>query len=263
MPDEENSYTVQNFPVQLVPGQNILYLVAENPNGMKDVTADQYITWNVNSNLGIDLLINACEDNSCSPYSDGAYVEIYNNGILLSSFDVYDNEIQITNVLPNNEYIINITPYDSEYAPTTVDIEVNNTSITKEVNLSEVNNTIEIPDYYISGIDINTSEIMVNEPFTATANVVVSDPDFNISNLTYDWYYMTEDNNIIYTDCHSFSCEFNFTRDGSYLLGVKVGDQEYTMPIYVNSISSEIEMPPMPPEVEENESLLPPTPPQY
>ena len=253
MPDGENSYTAQNFRVQLTPGQNIIYLVASNPNGMQDMTSDVYVNWTPSSTLGIDLNLTECNSTtSCTPYTDGAYVEVYNNNMLLSSFDENDNEIEMQNIMPNSEYTINIQPYNENYASKTINIDVNSTSVLKQVKLEKANQNIEVPDFSISGIDLNSSYLIKGKPFNAKVDVILNN-DVNMSSLHYKWFYI-KDENVSYQNCNSYSCEFNLSGDGQYILGVQVEDQNYTMPIYVNDV--EIDMPPMPPRVEDN--TLPP-----
>ena len=254
--NNDNSYNVQNFAVQLKPGQNVIYITAKNPDGSFENSPDVLVNWEVNNsiaNVGT-LDINVMDANN-DPIPSS--VELVNNdGVLINSGNTDNNgKVEFLNVVSGN-YHLEVYPLVSGYSSKEENLTINNGINEINITLPEISDTINVPDYYISSIDLNSSYLIKDEPFKATVNLVVSDEDFNISTLNYNWYYI-KDYNTTYVNCHTESCEFNLTQSGSYILGVEVGDQNYSTNIYVNSVEIDT-----PPTVDTNASdiLLPPAP---
>jgi len=228
-PNNPNTYNVQNYPVQLRPGNNIIYVAAQNPDGSYDWSADVQVYWNASNNSATlaTLNINLCDTNCSQAYNEGATIEIYDNqGYFVNSVYTDDANESLNNLMTGN-YIVNIYPNSPEYMPVfDQNITLNSGSNELNVTLIKADTSIDIPDFYVSSIDINSTSIEVNKTYTATAYLSTVDTD--LSGYTYHWYYETEDGNSNDLNCSTYSCEFSIPVTGWVNLYVDVTKAEHT-----------------------------------
>jgi hypothetical protein len=241
-----HSYNIQNFTIQLQPGNNIIYGVAQNPDGSFDWTADISKDWEVNNSATtlatLNLTLNVCEESNvtnCSPFNDPNGAEVY-----ISDVDgnyVADGEVNasgsgsIVGLLPS-EYYVNVYPNSADYSRA-YDRDVNLTEGNNqvEVNLTKFADTVTIPPYDVSNIELNATDIEVNKTYTATAIISGEDNNYSTDNgYSYSWNYVYNDENgteqTVPLSCNDAECVFSIPQTGYTSLNVYVakGDQNKT-----------------------------------
>jgi len=251
---DEHSYNIQNFPIRLHPGMNIIYAVAQNPDGSFEWSADIPVEWNPTDQNGIwkTLVVTAIKDNNQSD-TVGAYVELFDeNHMFVATADSSENNdsVEFRELVPGT-YYVNVYPYEPNYLPV-FDAEVNlNSETVKWINVDEFNETIEVADFYIQSIDMNVSEAEKGTPFTLTAMVFGADSNYSVDNgYSYGWSFIDESGTLHPTDCTTRSCVFNIQESGWYNFDVNVTKnghtEEYSTQYYIREL-----VVPRPPSVPE------------
>ena len=255
-----NSYDFTNYKVQLNPGTNIIYGVAQNPDGSFDWTADIQVDWNpTDTHTALNTLnvhLNICQsDANCTAMSDGsAYLELFDdNGNFVTSTEADGNTTSLTN-LANGNYVLNVYPEMDAYQPIIgQSIDINGTT-TIDANMTAVAQTIDVPDFYISEVDYNASAFQINTQYQAT--VQISSEDMNASHYSYNWSYTFTDSDGNVTDsnltCTTSNCNIEFTQPGDAQIHVKVTNNNNvtdTFDSYITIQEAVVDMPPQIPVI--------------
>ena len=257
------NYNIQNFTVQLRPGNNVIYGVAQNSDGSFDWTADVTVNWNTTNDQASLATLNVNITNDANLSNDGADIEIYDSNFNFVNYVQLapeTNSTSVNSLLPGI-YYVNIYPNNSELEAV-MDKEVNVSSGSNELNITLVkaSQTIDVPDFYVSSVDINTSAVQINTNYTAIAQVSGPDVNYSVDNgYNYSWNYTYYDNNrsedvtVPLTNCNTESCIFELNTTGWVNLNVEVskGDRNETGTTGFTVQNVVLDTPPAVPDIEE------------
>jgi len=166
-----------------------------------------------------------------------------------------NGNVEFTGIL-SGEYFVNIYPMLPNYTPV-VDYNVSLNVGSNELNITipEADTTIDVPEFYISNIDLNDTEFAVNTSYSATVRITGADSNYSVDNgYTYTWAYRYIDENgtevINSLPCNTQECQFSIPVTGWVDLDVNVTKNGHSeiggTQIYIQNV-----VVPMPPEVPE------------
>jgi hypothetical protein len=176
------SYTIQDYSVKLDAGTNVVYGAAINPDSTFDWTVDKYVDWNPEATSLHSIVGQINGKGEALSYS---YASLYNytDGSFLGTEEANENgEFEFDNLL-SGTYEIYVEG-GNEFENFGQAYTISDTDLNVEINLTEFNNTIAIPDFTvnISGDDT----VVADHTITVTANINSIDT-LDLSAFTLAW----------------------------------------------------------------------------
>jgi hypothetical protein len=252
------SYAISNYEIQLRPGRNIIYGYAQNPSGEFDYTRDQFIDWDASAEASLSTVtiqVNGCDlntsDNSlnnCVSLTGITNIELYDSHSNFIGQMSTDNSGSAEFIdLVSGEYRVfaQSTNGDYRYLEMPVSISSGNNAI--DVNLTRESEVIDLPEYEIMSMDINSSFFQSETDYTAIVNLAISDAD--LTGYEFNWS-LRQYNSSTYeydltplTTCNSKECEFSVVSTGWVSINVDVNksgvERNYSQEMYMQELIPE------------------------
>jgi hypothetical protein len=260
------SYAITDFSVQLQPGRNVVYGIATNPSGEFDYTRDQFLEWTPTGDSTLttaNIQVQGCDVNTTSATSELINCSNLSGISSIELSDQYGNFVNylqtdatgagtFTN-LPEGNYTLFVQSENSNFGFQTIPMPVfGNTVENINVHLIRESEVIEVPEFEIIGLDLNSDDFQVNTNYNATVNISTSDA--TLDGYTFNWSYSSynDENELVSTplsECQTQVCTFSAYSTGWINLNVDISkldvSRNFSQEIYIQELS--VPTPPAPP----------------